>query len=591
MSIPALAPLGSLDPPAAHSVPAGARVRTPEPGFARIRAGILGLSVLLMALTAIVVAYGSIADKAQVIRSAQREALTVARAVDQHLSRDFAHNPYVDSARIVRYFEALGVSHTGAIAIITPRGEFLMRHPFVNPDPDPAATARVASTLRGREGVLRMPSPMDGALRVGAYRRIGEAAAYAAVTYLEEDLLADWRLNTLARGAIGVLLMSLTALFTWLLLCRVHGERAAALNLAKFRRAVDLSGDMVYWMAPDGRVLYANDSAARRLGLDPRRMPPSLAIRDFSRRYTPRQWSTLWDVLATEREFRYESEHVAADGSAYPVEIAATYLEMDGQACGFFVARDLTEQRLQEARIRDLNASLERRVEERTAELAAANAELEAFSHSVSHDLRAPVNHLQGYAGALADCLDDDSRRGPLVRKIGERARHMNELIDALLALSRVAASPLARRDVDLSALAREIDADLRREFPQRTVETAIQPGLRASADPVLARTLLQNVIGNAWKYSSKVQAARIDVFSEHGQDGIQFAVRDNGAGFDPAYASKLFGAFQRLHSQTEFKGNGVGLATVRRIVARHGGRIWAESVQGRGATFRFTLP
>lgn len=245
-------------------------------------------------------------------------------------------------------------------------------------------------------------------------------------------------------------------------------------------------------------------------------------------------------------------------------------------------------------RLAELNRDLERRVAERTAELEAANRHLEAFSYSVSHDLRAPLRAISGFSHALAeDCADalGDAGREHLER-VQAGVRRMGELIDGMLALSRVMKVELRRTEVDLSALADDVGREVRDAEPGRRAEFVIHLGLRATADPVLVRALLTNLIGNAWKFTAKRAQARIEV-GQRGEERGQpvFFVRDNGAGFDMAHAQKLFGVFQRLHRQEEFPGTGVGLATVQRIVTRHGGRIWAEGRPDEGATFFFTLP
>lgn len=243
--------------------------------------------------------------------------------------------------------------------------------------------------------------------------------------------------------------------------------------------------------------------------------------------------------------------------------------------------------------LRVINAQLEARVAERTAQLAAANRELEAFSYSVAHDLRAPLRAIDGYTAGLevdlAPLLNEDSRRD--VERIRAACRRMSEQIDGLLRLSRLSRAELHRRPIDLSVLAGTVVEALRQAHPGRTVEVVIAPGLIGDADPDLIRVLLENLIGNAWKYTARTSPARIDIGREEVDGQGAFFVRDNGAGFDMAYADKLFVAFQRLHSVHEFEGNGIGLATVQRIINRHGGRIWADAAVGKGATFWFTLP
>jgi len=225
-------------------------------------------------------------------------------------------------------------------------------------------------------------------------------------------------------------------------------------------------------------------------------------------------------------------------------------------------------------------------------ELERKNRELEAFSYSVSHDLRAPLRSIDGFSQALledyADRLDDEGRK--YLGLVRASAQRMGALIDDLLDLSRVSRAELVREQVDLTGLARAVAEELRRRDPERTVAISIQDGLVVEADGRLVRVLLENLLGNSWKFTSKTADARIELGARQAEGGVCF-VRDNGAGFDMAYAEKLFNPFQRLHAESDFPGTGIGLATVSRIVDRHGGRVWAEGAVGRGATVFFSLP
>jgi len=240
-----------------------------------------------------------------------------------------------------------------------------------------------------------------------------------------------------------------------------------------------------------------------------------------------------------------------------------------------------------------LNEELEGRVRERTAQLESANRELEAFCYSVSHDLRAPLRAIDGFSQALVEdhgaSVPEGGRR--YLARIQSSAKRMGQLIEDLLNLSRVSRGGLERGAVDLSAMAREVVAELQQREPQRAPEVAIQDGMQAMADARLVRAALENLLANAWKFTSKAEHPRIEVGILREDPGAAtYFVRDNGAGFDMAYADKLFGAFQRLHAVNDFPGTGIGLATVQRIVNRHGGRIWADGQVGRGAAFFFTL-
>ena len=256
------------------------------------------------------------------------------------------------------------------------------------------------------------------------------------------------------------------------------------------------------------------------------------------------------------------------------------------------VAIDITARKEAEQEIRRLNAELERRVRERTAQLESTNQELEAFAYSVSHDLRAPLRSIRGFSEVLLErCAGRlDAEALEFLRRVGESSQHMGRLIDDLLKLSRVGRSELHWRAVNLSALVATIAAELRQGDPARAAQFVIQPDLRAEGDERLLKVLLDNLLDNAWKFTRHRPDARIE-FGFGTQPEPAFFVRDNGVGFDRAHAGKLFGVFQRLHSAAEFPGTGIGLATVQRIIKRHGGRVWATGALNQGATFYFTLP
>jgi PAS domain S-box-containing protein len=287
-----------------------------------------------------------------------------------------------------------------------------------------------------------------------------------------------------------------------------------------------------------------------------------------------------------------EAMLVTKTGARVPHYISGLRIDLDGDPVVIGVGLDISERRHAEQVIRDLNETLEQRVRERTAELEASNQELESFSYSVSHDLRAPLRALHGFSHLLteeyAGCIDANGQH--YLARIRAASQRMGDLIDNLLDLARVSRQELKRAQIDLSAMAEEALAELREQQPQRTVSWSVAPNLSAQADPVLIKALLDNLLRNAWKFTAEKKDAHIEFFAGMVDGRQAFCIRDNGAGFEMAYADKLFKPFQRLHNVKRFEGTGIGLAIVQRIVRRHGGRVWAESEPGQGAAFWFTL-
>ncbi|MDP3760944.1 MAG: PAS domain S-box protein [Ramlibacter sp.] len=285
--------------------------------------------------------------------------------------------------------------------------------------------------------------------------------------------------------------------------------------------------------------------------------------------------------------------HRLRDGRLIYVEVSSHTLDYGGRPARMVLAHDITQRRLAQQALEQVNETLERRVAERTRELALSNRELESFAYSVSHDLRAPLQVIDGFGRALlarhAQALDAQARH--YLERIRDNTRQMSELIDDLLSLARVTRTELRAEPVNLAPKAVQTVERLRQRFPDREVAVEIDEDIHCSGDARLLAVVLENLIENAWKFTGRTPGARIRIGRKAGEGGeTVIYVADNGAGFDMAYSAKLFHAFQRLHASSEFEGTGIGLATVHRIVTRHGGRVWAESHPGEGAVFQFTL-
>jgi PAS domain S-box-containing protein len=361
-----------------------------------------------------------------------------------------------------------------------------------------------------------------------------------------------------------------------------------------FKGILDIADDAIISIDQDQRIILFNQGAERLFGYQAREVvgqPLDALLPEPLRARHPhhvRQFRTQ-DVASRRMGERGSISARRKDGTVFPAEASISRIAIGGGTIYTAILRDVTEARRAEEQIRQLNVDLRHRADQ----LESANRELEAFSYSVSHDLRAPLRTITGFSQVLVE--DFAERLGAegedYLQRIGEAGRRMAQLIDDLLELSRLTRGSIRRERVDLSALARSVADELRAAEPDRDLAFVAAEGLAADADPHLVRALLTNLLGNAWKYTGKRPSARVEFGAEDGEaGGVVFFVRDNGVGFDMAYADKLFGAFQRLHGMKEYPGTGIGLATAQRIVHKHGGEIWAEAEVGRGATFRFTL-
>ena len=373
---------------------------------------------------------------------------------------------------------------------------------------------------------------------------------------------------------------------------RKRAEARLQSELVFTRTLIDSLPIALLVVRPNGTISLWNRFFAQTLGYDDAEIADMLAMRLVA----PKDKALLkqrMERALRDGEASARAELITRDGHHLPFDFFARNIELDGETRLLCIASDISERLATEASMRDMNRELESRVAERTAQLTAALKELEAFSYSVSHDLRAPLRAIDGYSVILAtdydQAFDDEARM--LFQRMRAAVQRMGMLIDDLLNLARVSRQNLERQEVDLSALVAEIAQELRQSEPQRKVSFEIEPGLHVDADPSLLRIALENLLGNAWKFTSRREEAQIRVIHSRDESGEDsYCVHDNGAGFDMRYADKLFGAFQRLHHERDFQGTGVGLATVARIVQRHGGRIWAQGEPDKGARFCFTL-
>jgi len=378
---------------------------------------------------------------------------------------------------------------------------------------------------------------------------------------------------------------------------RVRTEAALTASEAALRNAQRLAGLGSWsWDLKSG-VQTWSEEIFHLYGRDPRLGPAAYPqIRQY---FTPASWERLAAAVERARtdglHYECEAELVRPDGR--PGWIVARG-EATRDAAGTIVrlsgtVQEITASKLAEQEIQSLNAELERRVEQRTAELQAANRELESFAYAVSHDLRAPLRALSGFSQALVEDYGErlDGEARSFLDQIQGASRRMGELIDGILTLSRSTRGELRRDPVDLSAQAQGLLAQRAAAEPGRQVAWEVAPGLCVLGDASMLEVVMVNLIDNAWKYTARMPTATIRVYAEERAGEFWYVVADNGAGFDMAYRARLFQPFQRLHRQDEFPGIGIGLATVQRIIHRHGGTIEAEGVPGGGATFRFTVP
>lgn len=371
--------------------------------------------------------------------------------------------------------------------------------------------------------------------------------------------------------------------------------RETGQSLRKMSQAIESGPVTVVITDPQGVIEYINPKFTEVTGYASQEVlgrTPSILK---SGRTPPAAYRDLWTTIRTGAEWRGELLNRKKNGDLFWEDTRISSLKDEQGKITHYIAvkEDITERKVAEEKIVHLNAELEQRVEERTRQLTTTNKELESFSYSISHDLRAPLRGINGFAHLMEEGCQGCSNAESLshLQRIRKASVRMGDLIDDLLELSRFARCEVRTEPVQISAMVHFLLSELASAEPARQVQTRVQEGLVVQGDPVLLQAVLQNLVGNAWKFTAKSSNPLIEFGCREDNGERIFYIRDNGAGFDMKYADKLFSPFQRLHRSEEFEGTGIGLATAQRIINLHGGRIWAESRIDEGATFHFVLP
>ena len=393
---------------------------------------------------------------------------------------------------------------------------------------------------------------------------------------------------------------------------RTKAEEALRKSEAEHRALVENIPQKVFLKDSNSVFISGNENFARDLGITPDELPGKTVFDFFPRELAEKYQADDKQVIETGEILETEEAYIQSSEERIVQTVKVPIRDEAGKITGIFgIFWDITERKRAEERIRNLNQELEARVEQRTAELQASNKELDAFAYSVSHDLRAPLRGINGFSQALLEDYADklDAQGKDYLCRVQVATQRMGSIIEDLLSLSRITRWEMKCQRIDLSALVEKLANHLTQSQPGRDVEVIIEKGLVVDGDARLLRVVMDNLLCNAWKFTGKQSRAKIEFgatrisdlkeekrdlhprdFEFFTDEQVVYSVRDNGVGFDMRYVDKLFGAFQRLHTSAEFEGSGIGLTTVQRAIKRQGGRVWAESEVGRGATFYFTL-
>ena len=421
------------------------------------------------------------------------------------------------------------------------------------------------------------------------YRKALYVAAFlgffhVGINYFQDGLLSY---STLTRAFIFCAIA-----YVFGALAEKKDETMTALHEAQQEKSLILQNltELVVLHDNEHHILWANPAAGNSFGVNQEEIVGQKCYEVWQHRNSPCDECPVSKALKTGNV--HSGEITTSDGRCWSIT-GSPVRNDNGQIIGAIeTALNISERKQAEEDLQKLNVELEQRVKERTAELESLNKELDAFSYSVSHDLRSPLYSIQGFSQALmedySEALDEQGK--DYLNRVHAAGQRMGELIDDLLKLSRVTRLEMHREEVDLSAFASSYLTALQEQEPERQVHTIIAPKIVVMGDASLLRIALENLLGNAWKFTEHVEQAEIEFSALQYNYQVVYSIRDNGAGFDMCYANKLFSPFQRLHNQEEFTGTGIGLSIVSRIVQRHGGKIWAKGEVGQGATFYFTL-